>query len=155
MSWGTCYSGSNNIHFDSPPIMNDGRNFSKWQPAAVINNEIRASENIKTNWNYRNYLVNNAEKIIGYNQKEACNECSSCPPQYSDPNLTPLQVDELNNSKNSPFLYSSSSDNSAPFGYESSNLKNIYLKDHELQARMIAPVLTQDQYLAQNYKNAN
>ena len=155
MSWGTCYSGSNNIHFDSPPIMNDGRNFSKWQPAAVINNEIRASENIKTNWNYRNYLVNNAEKIIGYNQKEACNECSSCPPQYSDPNLTPLQVDELNNSKNSPFLYSSSSDNSAPFGYESSNLKNIYLKDYELQARMIAPVLTQDQYLAQNYKNAN
>ena len=155
MSWGTCYSGSNNIHFDSPPIMNDGRNFSKWQPAAVINNEIRASENIKTNWNYRNYLVNNAEKIIGYNQREACNQCSSCPPQYSDPNLTPLQVDELNNSKNSPFLYSSSSDNSAPFGYESSNLKNIYLKDHELQARMIAPILTQDQYLAQNYKNAN
>ncbi len=155
MSWGTCYSGSNNIHFDSPPIMNDGRNFSKWQPAAVMNNEIRASENIKTNWNYRNYLVNNAEKIIGYNQKEACDQCSSCPPQYSDPNLTPLQVDKLNNSKNSPFLYSSSSDNSAPFGYESSNLKNIYLKDHELQARMIAPVLTQDQYLAQNYKNAN
>ena len=155
MSWGTCYSGSNNIHFDSPPIMNYGRNFSKWQPAAVINNEIRASENIKTNWNYRNYLVNNAEKIIGYNQREACDECSSCPPQYSDPNLTPVQVDELNNSKNSPFLYSSSSDNSAPFGYESSNLKNIYLKDYELQARMIAPVLTQDQYLAQNYKNAN
>ncbi len=155
MSWGTCYSGSNNIHFDSPPIMNDGRNFSKWQPAAVMNNEIRASENIKTNWNYRNYLVNNAEKIIGYNQREACDECSSCPPQYSDPNLTPLHVNELNNSKNTPFLYTSSSDNSAPFGYESSNLKNIYLKDHELQARMIAPVLSQEQYLAQNYKNAN
>ena len=41
MSWGTCYSGSNNIHFDYPPIMDDGRNYAKWQPAAVINDEMR------------------------------------------------------------------------------------------------------------------
>ena len=41
MSWGTCYSGSNNIHFDFPPIMSDGRNFSKWQPGAKINEELR------------------------------------------------------------------------------------------------------------------
>ena len=63
MSWGTCYSGSNNIHFDYPPIMDDGRNYSKWQPAAVLNNEIRKSEGIKTNWEYRNYLVANAGNI--------------------------------------------------------------------------------------------
>ena len=37
MSWGTCYAGSNNIHFDFPPIMMDGRNFAKWQPGAAIN----------------------------------------------------------------------------------------------------------------------
>ena len=41
MSWGTCYQGSNNIHFDFPPIMTDGRNFAKWQPGAVINENIR------------------------------------------------------------------------------------------------------------------
>ena len=41
MSWGTCYSASNNIHFDFPPIMNDGRNYASWQPVAVINNEIK------------------------------------------------------------------------------------------------------------------
>ena len=155
MSWGTCYSGSNNIHFDSPPIMNDGRNYSKWQPAAVLNNEIRKSENIQTNWQYRNYLVNNAESIIKHNQQEACDECCSCPAKYSDPSLTPIEVEKLKNSSNTPFLYSSCSDSSAPYGYETSNLKNMYLQDHELQARMIAPVLTQDQYLAQNYKNAN
>ena len=28
MSWGTCYSGSNNIHFGFPPIMTDGRNYA-------------------------------------------------------------------------------------------------------------------------------
>ena len=155
MSWGTCYSGSNNIHFDSPPIMDDGRNYSKWQPAAVMNNEIRKKENIKTNWDYRNYLVTNAENIISFNQREACDECSSCPPRYADPSLTPSQVNQLGNSSNTPFLYSSSADSSAPYGYETSNLKNIYLKDHELQSRMVAPLLTQDQYLAQNFKNAN
>ena len=39
--WATCYSASNNIHFNSPPIMNDGRNFSTWQPEAVINRRIQ------------------------------------------------------------------------------------------------------------------
>ena len=36
MSWATCYAGSNNIHFDFPPIITDGRNYAKWQPGAVI-----------------------------------------------------------------------------------------------------------------------
>ena len=49
MSWGTCYSGSNNIHFDSPPIMADGRNYASWQPGAVLNKEIKEKEGIKTN----------------------------------------------------------------------------------------------------------
>ena len=40
MSWGTCYAGSNNIHFDFPPIMADGRNYATWQPGAVINENI-------------------------------------------------------------------------------------------------------------------
>ena len=25
MSWGTCYAGSNNIHFDRPAVMSDGK----------------------------------------------------------------------------------------------------------------------------------
>ena len=45
MSWGTCNAGSNNIHFDFPPIMTDGRNYAKWQPGAVINQEIRKDNN--------------------------------------------------------------------------------------------------------------
>ena len=62
MSWGTCKSGSNNIHFDYPPIMMDGRNYSKWQPGAVLNEEIRKNNDIHTNWQYRSYLMNNADK---------------------------------------------------------------------------------------------
>ena len=68
MSWGTCYSGSNNIHFDYPPIMMDGRNFADWQPGAVINERIRQDAHIKSNADYRKYLTNNADNIIKYNQ---------------------------------------------------------------------------------------
>ena len=39
------YSGSNNIHFDFPPIMSDGRNYASWQPEAVINARIQKQEN--------------------------------------------------------------------------------------------------------------
>ena len=41
MSWGTCYTGSNNIHFDKPPQMSDGRNYSSWEPDATINDGIK------------------------------------------------------------------------------------------------------------------
>ena len=66
-NWGTCFSGSNNIHFNFPPIMADGRNFASWQPDAVINERIQKQENIHSNWTYRQYLTNNALHIMKYN----------------------------------------------------------------------------------------
>ena len=56
MSWGTCYSGSNNIHFDFPPIMADGRNYTSWQPGTKISEDIREQAGIKSNWQYRKYI---------------------------------------------------------------------------------------------------
>jgi hypothetical protein len=67
----------NNIHFDSPAIMTDGRTYSNWQPCAVINENIRKRENIKTNWDYRNYLQSNATSIMSLDQRIAC-EQSGC-----------------------------------------------------------------------------
>ena len=145
MSWGTCYSGSNNIHFDFPPIMADGRNFATWQPGNVISEKIREEANIKTNWNYRKYLIANADQIIKHNQLSACDDCCSCPAKYGD--NQPIS--------NSPFLYKSCSDDTKPFGYENSDLKNMYLADYQLQSRMVTPVLTQAQILQQKYPNAN
>ena len=139
MSWGTCYSGSNNIHFDFPAIMSDGRNFATWQPGNVISEKIREEANIKTNWNYRKYLTENADQIIKHNQLSACDECCACPARYGD---------NQNQSKsNTPFLYKSCSDATQPHGYETSDLKNMYLSSFELQARMVTPVLSQAQLL--------
>ena len=145
MSWGTCYAGSNNIHFDFPPIMTDGRNYATWQPGAVINENIRRKENIKSNWQYRKYLTENADSIIKYNQLEACGQCCSCPAKYGNEQQM----------SNTPYLYKSCTDNAQPFGYENSNLKNLYLSEYQLQCRMVTPVLTQEQLLKGGYQNAN
>ena len=145
MTWGTCYSGSNNIHFDFPPIMSDGRNFATWQPGAIVNEEIKVRENIKTNWQYRQYLTNNADSIIKYNQLAACDQCCSCPAKYGDGK-------EISNS---PFLYKSCTESTQPYGYENSNLKNLYLDEYQLQCRLITPVITQEQLLRGKFPNFN
>jgi len=143
MSWGTCYAGSNNIHFDFPPIMSDGRNFASWQPGAEINKTLRKENNIKSNWQYRSYLVQNADQIIKLNQQDACNDCGCC------------NVPHSSKSSNTPYIYQSCVENNMPFGYENSDLKKAYLTSQQLQCRMNAPILTQEQYLLQQYPNPN
>ena len=130
MSWGTCFGGSNNIHFDFPPIMADGRNYSSWQPSAVINEQIQKDANITTSWSYRQYLTNNANKIMKYNNLEACTALGL--PSHFSTNATP--------SSNVPHMYKSIYDTSKPgFGYTNSDLKNPYLSREQLQARMVSP----------------
>ena len=145
MSWGTCNSGSNNIHFDFPPIMTDGRNYATWQPGAVVNEQIRSSAGIKSNWQYRKYLTENADTIIKGNQLEACDQCCSCPAMYGSGQSVPQ----------SPFLYKSCIDNSTPYGYENSNMKSAYLSEYQLQCRLTTPQLTQAQLLQGGYPNYN
>ena len=133
MSWATCYSGSNNIHFNFPPIMADGRNFATWQPEAVVNNRIREQENIQSNWQYRQYLTNNAVQIMSYNNMESCYDLGL--PSHSITGKSP--------SSNVPHLFSSTHDTNSPgYGYQTSNLKSQYLSREQLQSRMIAPSIT-------------
>jgi hypothetical protein len=130
MSWATCYSGSNNIHFNFPPIMADGRLYSSYQPEAVINNTIRQQEHIKTNWGYRQYLTNNAVEIMQTNNTEYCKDVG-LPSHY-----TTLS----NPSSNVPYMFNGVYDNNKPgFGYSNSDLKNPYLSREQLQSRMISP----------------
>jgi len=129
MSWATCYSGSNNINFNSPPIMADSRIYSSWQPEAVVNKRIRKSEGIKTNWQYRQFLQKNGTQIINYNTTEACYylglECRV------PTDRTP--------SDNVPYTFKNTFDTGSPgFGYCNSDLKNPYLTTEQLNARMVS-----------------
>lgn len=147
MSWGTCYSGSNNIHFNFPPIMADGRNYSTWQPGAVVNEIIKQKNNIVSNSQYREYLIHNATEVMQANLVGACDSCGY--------NLNLISNTNTNTEKSTPFLFVSPLDKSQPYGYETSDLKNLYLSRYELQSRMMAPSLTQAQYLFKRYPNPN
>lgn len=136
MSWGTCYAGSNNIHFDYPPLMSDGRNYASWQPACDINNKLIEKSNIQTNYQYRQFLINNADSVIKTNQTAACDQCGFC--QYGN---------SLPKTQTGKYLYKSCSDASQPYGYETSDLKNMYISRQALQSRLVAPLMSQQGYL--------
>ena len=130
MSWGTCFSGSNNIHFNFPPIMSDGRNYASWQPSAVVNEQIQQSENIHSNWDYRKFMTHNGLQIMKMNNQEACLALGITPHVHSD----------KTSSQNVPYVYSSTTDMSKPgYGYSTSDLKNPYLTREQLQSRMLSP----------------
>jgi hypothetical protein len=98
----------NNIHFDSPAIMADGRTYSNWLPTASINENIRKREGINSNWDYRNYLQSNADSIIDMDRRMAC-EQSGCTPFDN-------KINELENP---------------------SDLKQIYLSRQQLQESIV------------------
>ena len=135
-----CKSGNNNQYYNFPPFMNDGRNFAEWQSEAVINSTIRKKHNIKTNWDYRKYLQNNSDEIIQSNQYLACNECGRCP-YYNTGKI-----------QNIPYLFRNIVDKIKPFGYETSDQKELYLSRQDLQARLFVP--NADQSLLVSFKRS-
>lgn len=131
MSWATCYNSSNNIHFDYPPIMTDGRLYSSWQPNTLVNDTIKKDQNITTNWDYRAYLTTNALKIMQYNNQDACVDLGT-PVRMTNAFSLPENT--------GPILFSSVYDNKKPsFGYSESDLKSPYLSREQLQAKMMSP----------------
>lgn len=137
--WAKNFSSSHNVYFDFPPLMNDGRNFSGWQPGNAVNESIRRAENIKTNWDYRRFLTTNADQIMTLNKIDAVNT--------SGHGSFEVNAYEQENQRNVPFMYASVMDDREPFGYVQSDLKETYLSREALQSRMIAPEITQEQVL--------
>ena len=127
-----CFSGSNNLHYDFPPIMADGRNFASWQRPNSMDETIRVREHIKTNKDYRTYLQVNADSIMRLNASQAIQQCS-------------VQKTQTAPVANQPFLYESFLDQSKPFGYEDSDLKSMYLSMFQTKGSTITPHVTQHQ----------
>ena len=125
MSWGTCYSGSNNIHFDFPPLMEDSRLFSNYYSSVLNDTVFQNNKNIKNNSDYRKYLQVNADAIIKNNQYISYIECGTNPNNNS----------ELSVSNQTPYIFNSILSRDQPYGYETSDLKNIYLSKQQLDAQ--------------------
>ena len=74
---GICDKTSNNKYFNCPPRMADGRHFTDYRPDSYSNNLVRMSNNIIGSYEYRQYLINNAGKLMQDNRLYA-NEKNGC-----------------------------------------------------------------------------
>jgi hypothetical protein len=89
---------------------------------------------MKSNWEFRKYLTENAKSIIEQNQAESLNDVGYISRYSSAPEQ----------SSSVPYYYKSYLDNTQTFGYQSSDLKQLYLSAEQLNARKMAPVITQN-----------
>ena len=142
MSWGTCFKGSNNVHPGFPAMMSDGQWATNWEPACAINNALKKQVGISNNYQYRQYLITHADSIIEKNQMSACDNCCACWENFND-----------RNKATSKYIFKSCSDQAKPFGYQGSDLKNLYVSSKALESRLVAPIMTQAQML--NLPNFN
>lgn len=110
--------------------MSDGRIYSSYQPQSQVNDNLRARENIKSNWDYRRYLVTNADEVVKFNSLGATGELG----------LPLVPRSGTTSSSNTPFTFVTTADpRTPPFGYTTSDLKTPYLSREQLQARLISP----------------
>ena len=128
----SCYNSSNNVYTGFPALMSSGH----FPESTVSKRELKKNNGVKDNYGYRQFLINNADNLIIYNQEKACDRCCGC----------------LQNFKPRPdsqkYLFTSCNDSNKPFGYETSDLKNIYLSKKALQSRISAPIMTQSEMLS-------
>ena len=54
----------NNKYQNCPALMADGRHFTDYRPSCFTNGDLITQGNIKSSYDYRRYLINNAEKIM-------------------------------------------------------------------------------------------
>ena len=130
--------GTNNKYPDFPPLMTDGRSvIGSWQPESTENANLIESNGIKTNWQYRQFLMKNAQQIQEYNFRETCNDVG----YFKRPIDLPSIQSNAVSGHSVPFKFGSILDNTKPAGYQESDLKSIYLSREQLDARRIAPMV--------------
>ena len=80
------FTNSNNKYKNCPALMSDGRNFTDYRPISHINNLLVANNNLENNYNYREFLIQNAELLMDNNRNIAIqnNICDQCPGIYEE-----------------------------------------------------------------------
>jgi hypothetical protein len=141
--------GTNNKYPEFPPLMSDGRAvIGSWQPESTENANLIESNGIKSNWEYRRFLMKNSQQILEYNFRESCNDVG----YFKRPIDLPSIQSNVVSGYSTPFMFGSVLDKSKPPGYQESDLKTLYLSREQLDARKISPMITQDDLLKQNKK---
>ncbi len=86
-----CNRTTDNKHFDCPPRMSDGRHFTDYRPECYVNDLIRADNGVNNNLQWRNFLTQNAEKLMDLNRQHACqkNCCGGCGSPFNVGTMVP------------------------------------------------------------------
>lgn len=79
-----CFKVSNNKYFNCPALMADGRTFTDYRSSCVIDQSILHNNNIKSSYEYRQFLIKNASNFMEENnnlnlKKNNCETCNAEP----------------------------------------------------------------------------
>ena len=141
--------GTNNRYPHFPPKMQDGRSLiSSWTPESIMDkqywkdheSEFQNGAPLNPNWMYRRYLQKNAYDIMTKNFQETANDTGSAMPQEHQPPAAST-ASSRPSAANVPHMFGALNDANVPSGYESSDLKTLYLSREQLQARKSAPTV--------------
>ena len=98
-------------------------NNASWQPESEKNNNLLQSEKIKTNWEYRRYLTNNAPQIMEFNYLDTANSAG-----YTK---RPNEIPSIQSNTFTPFKSITKLPNS--------DLKQSYINQYDIATRKMAP----------------
>jgi len=126
---------TNNQYKGFPPKMSDSRSLiSSTQPVSVTDFYLKQNNAHNSNWTYREYLKNNANDIQRQMQHKSLNDVGYYQRFIENiseyPEITRPII---------PYFFSSIFDNNKPFGYQNSDVKQIYLTKEQLNARLMSP----------------
>jgi len=131
---------TNNKYPSFPPLMSDGRTVTaSWQPEAILNADLKERNGIQSNWQYRQFLTQNAKPIMEYNFRNATNDVGYYARHADLPNIQSGST--VNFASNAPYLYNSPMDGNKPLGYSNTDLKDLYISREELNSRKMAPTI--------------
>ena len=104
-----------------------------YQPESIVNSKLQQQSNIKSNWDYRKFMQQNATNIMKHNTYEAINSSGNNP--YA--NIIGGETDT------NPFLYLSTHDSrSAKLSHPNTDLRQSYLEKEQFKSRMISPSMS-------------
>lgn len=126
--WATNYRTSNNLSVPFPGILSDGRLFTDYNTDSKMNENLKRTNNIKNNSDYRRFLVQNTNTIMNYNFNNMIMENRTPNPTGN----TPVY--------GSPYLFKGTDDMTIPYGYETSYPKMIYLSRQQLDDKKRRPI---------------
>jgi len=117
---------TNNIYAGVPPLMTDGRAVAaSYQPESFKNDDLIKESGVKSNWEYRQYLIHNAVSLMERNFEESANDVG-----FFDQRNTGLVQRPVFSGQ-----------------HDVSDLKKLYLSRDDLAERFAPRVLTQEELL--------